>query len=580
MGNEVPFRYRWAQQQASQILSEELKSGNPVREWWLKWRRAGLSSMSTAEFYALGYGRTNARLGIIAHLEDRAKELLNNYRFYHQSLKTWHPELVIQLAKDNIFGIKWEGINSQVLIATAENPIKVRGDGIHGLQNTEAAHFYSRFRAVMREVAPVVPPVAGSIIINESTGSLRGSAPYEHYMEAKYGKNEFKARFFCWLDSPDERIAITPRDFHDLCETIKFQEPRLAEKNAFFKLTPEQIACAWRMYHLQSDNDFDYFCREFPYTEEEAWSAGGASYFGTYELGKAKPEDPQEIYLFENHNICKIFNDYSELRRVTKADPYSVLPVLKIWTPPVPGERYVMGSDGGLGGFDGDPSAGYMRNARTREMCAAYHGVLRPDEQAHINVSLARIYNNALLAPETNPGGGGMEALNMIQRLGYHNIYRWRIRDGRKGLELSTKLGWWTHSRSRPLMLGEERKLFLDSVNERIKLKGLFKDAALIDEMRTFSADPSTGIPEALPNCYDDRVMADCITNQVITDEAYGTKADIIHEYHNMAHLAARAPINPEDQAALMTKRIADPSRVIDSLMNPRSAFNRNKFEI
>src|SRR6202041_1078063 len=96
---------------------------------------------------------------IIAHLEDRAKEILANYKFYYETLD---PELQLQLAKDNIFGIKYARTNSQVLIATAENPIKVRGDGIHILHGSEFAHWGYNFDNVMKEIGPVIPALPGT----------------------------------------------------------------------------------------------------------------------------------------------------------------------------------------------------------------------------------------------------------------------------------------------------------------------------------------------------------------------------------------------------------------------------------
>lgn len=574
MGQDVRFKYKWGQQVASDKIKELHKEGKPLRLWILKWRRAGITSSRSAEGYAHAYGSDNARIGVIAHLEDRAKEILNNYRVYDESLARGYPDLYLEKAKDNIFGLKFKSSNSQILIATAMNPIKVRGDGLHWLDGSEAAHWYNHFDIVMREVCPVVPPLPGSQIILESTGSLMGSLPYQHWLEAELGKNEFKTLFLCWLDDPSMRIPFKDKkEEHELYELINEIEPRLAEKNAFFKLSPEQIHMSWHMFFYQSKCDFDYFCREFPYTKQEAWSAGGASYFGIYEIGKAKPRPPEEIYLFEQGNITQVFSGPGELKKVDSIDDYSVRPQLKFWAAPKKGARYVIGTDGSSGDYGGDYSAGYLIDMHTREMMCSYHGLLRPDEAAHITVSLCRIYNNALAAPETNPAGGGMEALNTIQRLGYHNIYNWRRRDGFKGIENTRSLGWWTHSRSRPLMLGELRKVFIDSVNARINDYGMFRDSALINEMRTFSTNPATGVPEANNNCYDDRVIAAAIVHQVASDETYCTNKDPIYQKHRADNKT------PVTQETLLSKQ-RSPNDVVDSFMNKNSNFNRNKFEI
>lgn len=571
MGQDVKFTYNWAQRKVSHIKAEARKNSKAPRIQLLKWRRAGISIEESGENYAYAYGHDNARAAILAHLEDRAKELLDNYKYFDQAIKDHYPEIYIPKTKDNIFGIKFARTNGQVLIGTAENPIKVRGDGIHRLHLSEWCHFYAKFKKVMEEVCPVVPVHWLSLILMESTGSLRGSAPHQHWEE----KNEFEKHFLNWLDSPDEVIVLpSRRDYEELYETIYQHEPRLAEKNKYYKLSPEKIAMSWQMYHFQSNNDFDYFCREFPYTVDEAWSSGGSSYFGVYELGKAKPEHPEAIYLFEHHNICKIFPDFSELKRVDNVGDYGTFPYLKIFKFPVKGRRYVMGSDSASGAFEGDPSAGCLIDLETREEMVTYHGKLRPDEAAHINVSLARIYNNCLLAPETNPAGGGMEALNVIQRLGYHNIYQWRVRDGIEGVRGNTKLGWWTHSRSRPIMLMELRKMFLDCVNGRIPDPGMFRDISTLNEMRTFGVDPATGIPEAAFGCHDDRVIAKAIAHQVASDEVYCTSKDLLYSHHKFD----QGPKQPLDQEALVSRR-QTPDQVLKAFLDPRSRFNRNKWE-
>ena len=573
MGQTVPFVYNWAQVQVSEKKKELHKAGIPVRLWVLKYRRAGISLEESAENFAYCYGNDNARVAILAHLEDRAKEILtNNVRAFDECLAQHDPELSLAKSKDSVFGIKFAGSNSQTLIGTAENPIKVRGDGIHRAQLTEGAHYYSLFRRVMQEIGPVIPAARGSQCVIETTGSIIGSEPYEHWLEADLGRNEYQTMFLCWLMNPAMAIPFnSDREKHELFDKINQLEPRLAELNAFFKLTPEQINMSWQMFHLQANNDFNYFCREFPYSKEMAWSAGGDSYFGVYEISKARPEDPAACYLFDNQLIQRIFKDPSELRRVESLDDYTVLPQLKLWAAPKKGARYCIGSDSSYGDAGGDYSAGYVIDMHTREMMAAYHGLLRPDEAAHIIVSLCRIYNNALAAPETNPAGGGYEALNCIQRLGYHNIYSWRRRDGNKGIEASRALGWWTHARSRPLMLGELRKIFIDTIKNRLPDPGMFRDSALINEMRTFGMRPD-GTPGANANCKDDRVCAAAIAHQVANDETYCTTNDKLLQYSR-----STMP-KPDPEAQTLVKR--DPNKVIEGFMSPTSNFMRNRFEI
>jgi hypothetical protein len=574
MGPEVQMRLTSAQRKIAHIIKEAHKSGKPVRESFVKWRRATCSAYMTARGYTHAWANDNARIGIIAHLEDRAKELLDNYKKFDQRLEVWHPELLLPKSRDFVSGLKFQH-NSSILIASAENPIKIRGDGLHRVHNSEWAHFYALFDRVMEEICPVVPPEPGSEIINETTGTLRGSAPHEHWEASKAGQNEFTPHFLCWLEDEDSKIPVTSQhEYHELLAKMRDLEPRLVEKNKHYKLTPEQILQSWNFYFYQSKCDFDYFCREFPYREEEAWSAGGASYFGAYEIGKAKPEHPMAMFIFDEHNLNTVFPSFDELRKVDKLDHYGVMPSLKIWTPPVKGSMYILGSDGGQGTAYGDYSTGYIVDAHTRECMANYHGRLRPDEAGHIQVALARIYNNAICAPETNPAGGGAEAMNVMQRLGYFNFYNWRVRDAKEGLRMTNKIGWWTHPRSRAQMMQTLRQDFLDSVNGRIKDTGMFKDEALLDEMRTFSSNPRSGIPEANSGCADDRVIAKAICHQVAADEVYCTSKDLI-----FAQSRLESSHKPIDQATLVKRRLR-PDQVMAQFTGKNGGFANNKFEI
>jgi hypothetical protein len=571
MGQEVQFKLNSAQRKVAAIKRDAHKAGKPVRLAFLKWRRAGISAFESADGLAHCWSHDNARVGIIAHLEERAKELLTNYKMYASSMPEW---LQLEMTKDNIFGLRYTH-NAQVLIATAENPIKVRGDGIHRFKGSEWPHWYSLFNKVMKELCPVVPPEPGSEICLEGTGSLAGSEPHDFWLETKAGQNEFTGHFLNWLEDPDSVIQIpSQHEYHEILAKMRDLEPRLVEKNKHYKLTPEQILQSWNFYFYQSKCDFDYFCREFPYREEEAWSAGGASYFGAYEIGKAKPEHPQAMFLFDEHNLNTVFPSYDELRQVDKLDHYGVMPSLKVWAPPVKGAMYILGSDGSQGTTYGDYGAGYIIDAHTRECMATYHGRLRPDEAAHIQVSLARIYNNAICAPETNPAGGGAETMNVMQRLGYFQFYTWRVRDSKEGLRATNKIGWWTHPRSRAQMMQTLRQDFLDSVNGRVKDTGMFKDDALLAEMRTFSSNPRSGIPEANIGCADDRVIAIAICHQVAADEVYCTSKDLIY-----AQSRLESTHKPLDQATLVKRRLR-PEQVMAQFTGTNGGFNRNKFEI
>lgn len=567
-GTVVPFQFKWAQRQYYRILQEERDKNIPTRLWIVKWRRAGITSAESALGFARCWSHDNARIGILAHQEDRAEEILQNYNYYYTSLPI---EMQLQKAKDNIQGVRFDQFNSQVLVGTCNNPTKVRGDGIHWLHGSEAAHWGWMFEATTKEVCPVVPAEPGTGIIYESTGSIKGCMAHDHAMAAKNGQNEFRYEFLCWLDSPDCKIPFRDDRHKDtVLSEMHEAEPRLTELAKFFNMTPEQTHQLWMFYHFQSDNKFDYMCREFPPSEDFAWSSGGASFFGQLEMQKATSQKPIYTFKFDGQYINQVFTKLEDLTKVDVIPNYSPHPNIKVWAVPRRNGRYVIGADSAMGEEYGDYSCGYVIDVGTREMMASFHGRLQPAETAHLMVSLAKVYNNAICAPESNPGGGGMTVLQDIQRIGYHNIYHWRLRDSVEGLKITSKLGWWTTPRSRPMMLGELRKVFLDTIHGRLPSNDVFRDSALIAEMQTFCPEPNTGIPKAISGCYDDRVIALAIAHQVASDEAYCTDKDLMHAYHKY-----QTPKKTEQ----VSQRVK-PSQVIGLFTSENARINRKGFEL
>jgi hypothetical protein len=536
VGNVVDFKFQYAQRKTYQFIREEEEKKVPVRLAIIKWRRAGVTSCMSALDFVHTWSHDHARVAIIAHLEDRAKEILQNHKDFYDSMD---PELQLEKSKDNIFGTRFEQTKGQALIATCENPIKVRGDGVHVFGGSEYPHWGYNFKPTMREILPVVPALPGSRIVLEGTGSIRGSEAHDFTMAAKHKQNEFRYEFLNWLN--DAECAIPFRDERhqqEIYDTMDQHDPRLRKLAATYHLTPEQAHQLWFFYHFASENDFDYCCREFPVHEELAWSTGGASFFGQLEINQAVTQDPMLVIKFDGSYIAETFSSFDLMPKIDPNLPipdYSPYTYIKVWSGPRRGGVYAFGADSSLGEEYGDYSAGSIRDIGTRELMATMHGRLQPPETAHLMVSLAKIFNNAVVGPECNEGGGGMTVMTDIQRLGYHRLYTFRKRDSNEGLKLSKWGGWWTTSRSRPLMLGEMRRVFLDCIHGRIPGENVFRDISMLNEMRTFVPDPNTGIPRAMRGCYDDRVMGDAITHQICADEAYMTDKDLIHAYHRFS---------------------------------------------
>src|ERR1700682_1976045 len=96
-GELVPFEFTWSQRRAYDIYKEELDSGKPVRLWFLKARRVGLTSLFAADDLADAWSRANRRVGIVAHNDERARRILAMCKGYHRRLPAG---LQLPLSKD------------------------------------------------------------------------------------------------------------------------------------------------------------------------------------------------------------------------------------------------------------------------------------------------------------------------------------------------------------------------------------------------------------------------------------------------------------------------------------------------
>jgi len=575
-GSLVPFQFLYSQRRLYDIYQESKRSGLPTRLWILKSRRIGATTLFAAIETANSWSMDNRRIGIIAHNDDRARRILQMCKGYYKRLPAF---MQLPLSKDATSGLKFAQHDSELVIGTCTKPEKVRGDGLHEAHLSEAAYYGNNFDQVLAEISTTIAPAAGTSIIIETTGKARGSLAHKHWQASRDGETVYKngTVFLPWIEDP---TCIMPfeDDKHKafIMKNMLEVEPRLYEKNIYwaektkntaFPFTPEHMHFGYYQFLYRLNQDFRRYCYEFPYDEDEAWTSEGACFFGENEIQKAQPDDQYNLYGFAGRYINQTFKNFLELEELKKVSDYDSAPHIKVWRGPVNGRQYVIGSDSSWGGARSTFAAGYVLDLETREMMAAYHGRARIDEQAFILASLGNIYNEALLAPEINPGGGGMQILTDLQRLGYYNIYVWRKRDRRSGMEMRDSLGWETNNWTRPLALGELYKMFQDCMNKRFKDPGMFRDKALINQMRSFHINPDNNRPEAAADSYDDRILALAIAHRVCGDETISGGLDRYMVYQDSTN---EHPLTKLAKEMIEREESADAAAGVVSLLKNR----------
>ena len=175
--------------------------------------------------------------------------------------------------------------------------------------------------------------------------------------------------------------------------------------------------------------------------------------------------------------------------------------VLKVWEEPRSNGRYFIGADIGLG-VGGDPSCAVVLDDKLRQV-AELHGQIAPDKMGEHLINLGKWYNTAWVGVEAN--SFGIACIDAMKRT-YGKLYFSYKIDGRSD-QRTKKIGWWTDTKSKPLMVGE----FVRAVREE---SVEINSKELLEEMGTYVLGDD-GSVNAEIGCHDDRVIAIMIALQV-----------------------------------------------------------------
>jgi hypothetical protein len=155
-------------------------------------------------------------------------------------------------------------------------------------------------------------------------------------------------------------------------------------------------------------------------------------------------------------------------------------------------------------GTSNDYSAVVVMDVDELEVVAEFQGMIEPSRLAEQCYLAARLYCNAVIAPEIT-GGWGYAIVQELRRLGYGNVYT-RVQFDRLSARWTDAVGWDTNERSRAIML--------DNLERAVRMGGVkLPSTRLLHELATFTW-PSKGIPRsprAAEGANDDLVMATAI---------------------------------------------------------------------
>lgn len=484
------YPFKPVQQIIVERVLAKLEAGEPVRFIILKARQQGVSTIVEALIYWWTVTHKYQQAKIIAHNSDTSLYLYDMFRMYYEgSLPNFQPTARYNTRDGLVFDNEQDstrGLKSRIDTATAENSGTGRGQTIQWLHGSEVA-LWPKGQEIVAGLMQAVPMMANTAVFLESTANGIGDYFHTTWEAAQRGESAFEPLFFPWTMDP-EYTRTPPRFFKMTAE-----EKRLKKLH---QLTLGQIY--WRrMKMLEFVGDEKRFLQEYPITDSEAFMASGAPRFNIQKLEemRQKAYDPQEYELIEKKNQMQ----QSEIKpKIIEGAP------LKVWFQPQNGHDYVIGADVAEG-INEDFSCATVMDKHTHQTVARFRGDMEPADFGEYLALLGRWYNHALIGPEIN--NHGLTTVQRLRDVGYDNIYRRELGIDERYEEYTSKLGWRTDVRTKPLMI--------DGLSEAISMGQITDhDKIFIRECMTYIRD-QRGRTNAQEGQHDDTVIATAIALQL-----------------------------------------------------------------
>jgi hypothetical protein len=471
-----------------------LETKQPIRIIVLKARQEGVSTVVEAIIYWYTATHKNVWSKIVSHDRESAYNLYSMFsRYYENSHQFFKPSTKYKTKNDLLFNNEFNtGLNSQISISSAENTGTGRGLTIHWLHASEVA-MWSNGAEILAGLLQTVPMNSNTAIFLESTANGIGDFFHSTWRAARDGNSAFTPFFFGWHEHTDYQIPTDP------LEDLTTEEITLKKT---YNLTDAQIK--WRRTKIREfAGNEDKFAQEYPINEAEAFLASGRPRFNVPRLLEMEKEcwEPGEFELVEKRPEKGTALTTSHLTITTPVKVPNAS--LKIWERPTEGVKYVMGAD--VSDTGEDNSVATIMRTDTTTTVARWCGDIEPADFGEELAILGKYYNNALIGVESN--NHGLTTIQRLRDMRYMNLYRREKGIDERFESATSKLGWRTDRKTKPLMI--------DHLSEHITKETLKDyDKMFISECIDYVVDKK-GKTNAQEGKHDDRVIATAIALQL-----------------------------------------------------------------
>lgn len=466
---------------AIQSAFETTRSGHDVI---LKPRQVGFTTWELARDVWYFLTKRGANVVVVCQADsenDALKAVCSKLRIMFESLASAGVHIPDLDASTTTWLIPSRDASLRVITAGASEAAaqkKGRGGSIQRLHVTELA-FFEHAQVTLNALLECVPSTPDAEVVFESTANGAAGYFFDHYQDAKTGKNSFKATFFCWLEQAEYAIALEPG------ETIS---PETERERAVIRAggTLEQLK--WYRRKVADKKDQDLVDQEYPLDEATCWITGGRLFF-----------DKERVK--ELRSLCSAPFESRDVGRGK----------LRIFKPAQPGRRYVLPVDPSEG-VGGDPAGVPILDRGTGTHVATLHGQFEPWELAKYVAELGRGFF-------VDPSGQRAteikrcyrdpqdEALVVVERNNHgHAVLQGLIREQRYGhiyVGPDKRPGWLTNEVTRAAALAAMQAAIADK-------HWSSPEAETVEELLRFVV-LTNGRAEAAPGAHDDLVIAHAV---------------------------------------------------------------------
>lgn len=450
-----------------------------IRDDLLKPGQIGMSTMILAILTVKFLLVPNAWCVCISHEAKATERLFEKVQFFLNHLPDWLKPFYQPKSESRKY-MSNETMNSRFYIGTAGAIAFGRGDTIHYAHLSEVSRWPdsgSIATGIMRAV-PVNDP--HTWIVKETTANGVGNFHQTEYQRAKDGDSEFTPHFFPWFDHAEYQIEGA--QIHDYDD----EEMRLIRRFGH-KITDAKLAWRRQMIGtLNSENGFtpeEMFKQEFPVDDKEAFLFSGNPVFPVEKLNLYRENARAPIWVGNLEGIAP----HERMDETDKG-------YLKLWDMPERDGQYLIFGD--VGQY-GDFCSAHVLNRKTWKLVATFHARMKSNQFGTELNKLGYFFNKALIAVEAN--NMGQSTVDRLVELDYPNIYK-RQRFNKQEKKITDEYGWWTDSKTKPLIIGYMQDLIR---TEQADLP----DIETLDEMITFIRNDD-GSMEASEGNHDDRVIS------------------------------------------------------------------------